>query len=54
MVYKAHYAVAVPAAGNHPQFPSVPIMQLAYKVVNEHPVIAIHVVPFVVQSGETI
>ena len=45
--------MAVPVAGNHPQFPSVPKMQLAYKVVTEHPVIAIQVVPLVVQIGDT-
>ena len=28
-------------------------MQLAYKVVTEHPVIATQVVPLVVQSGDT-
>ena len=28
-VYKAQAAAVVPAAGNHPQFPSVPKMQLA-------------------------
>ena len=28
-VNKAHEGAADPAAGNHPQFPSVPIMQLA-------------------------
>ena len=53
VVYKAHWAVAVPAAGNQPQFPSVPKMQLAYKVVMAHPVIAIQVVPLVVQRGDT-
>ena len=41
-----------PTAGNHPQVPSVPKMQLAYKTVFVHPVIAIQFVPFVVQSGE--
>ena len=51
-VYKAQAAAVVPAAGNHPQFPSVPTMQLAYKTVFEHPVIAIQFVPLVVQSGE--
>ena len=40
-------------AGNQPQFPSVPIIQLAYKVVAAHPVIAMQVVPLVVQSGDT-
>ena len=39
-----------PAAGNHPQVPSVPIMQLAYKTVLVHPVMAMQFVPFVVQS----
>ena len=51
-MYKAQAAAVAPAAGNHPQFPSVPIMQLAYKTVLEHPVIAIQVVPLVVHSGE--
>ena len=52
-VNKAQAAVFDPAAGSHPQFPSVPIMQLAYRTVFEHPVIAIQFVPLVVQSGDT-
>ena len=52
-VYNAHWAVTVPVAGNQPQFPSVPIIQLAYMVVTAHPVIAMQVVPLVVQSGDT-
>lgn len=51
-VNKEHEAAVVPEAGSHPQFPSVPKIQLAYKTVLEHPVIAIQVVPFVVQRGE--
>ena len=53
LVNKAQAAAVVPAAGSHPQFPSVPKMQLAYTTVFEHPVIGIQVEPFVVQSGET-
>ena len=44
-------AEVVPSDGSHPQFPSVPTMQLAYKTVFEHPVIAMQFVPLVVQSG---
>ena len=51
-VYRAHWAVAFPTAGNHPQFPSVPKIQLACSVVIEHPVIATQVVPLVVHNGE--
>ena len=51
-VYRAQAAAAIPAAGSHPQLPSVPIIQLAYKTVFEHPVIAIQFVPLVVQSGD--
>ena len=32
-VNKAQAAAVVPAAGSHPQFPSVPKIQLAYKTV---------------------
>ena len=51
-VNRAQAAVVVPAAGSHPQLPSVPIMQLAYKTVLEHPVIAMQFVPFVVHRGD--
>ena len=37
-------------AGSHPQFPSVPIIQLAYEIVNAHPVIGIQLIPLVVQN----
>ena len=51
-VNKAQAAELDPAAGRNPQLPSVPIIQLAYRNVLEHPVIAIQFVPFVVQSGD--
>ena len=51
-VNKAQAALVDPEAGNHPQFPSVPMIQLAYKMVFEHPVIAIQFVPLVVQRGD--
>ena len=51
-VNKPHAATVAPAAGSHPQLPSVPIIQLAYKTVFEHPVIAIQFVPLVVQSSD--
>ena len=33
-VYNSQTASTEPKAGNHPQFPSVPKMQLAYNVVS--------------------
>ena len=48
----AQLAFAVPDAGNHPQFPSVPIIQLTYDMNLEQAVIAIQFIPLVVQWGE--
>ena len=42
-------AFVVPDAGNHPQFPSVPMVQLAYEIYLEQAVIAIQLIPLVVQ-----
>lgn len=43
-----HLAGLAPAAGNQPQFPSVPIMQEACTAVLAQLVIAIHFFPLVV------
>ena len=48
-----HLALVVSVAGNHPHCPSVPLKQLIYNFVNEHPVIATQVIPLVVQYGDT-
>ena len=45
----AQPAFVAPDAGNHPQFPSVPIIQLTYNVNLEQAVMAIQLIPLVVQ-----
>ena len=52
LVNREQLAFVVPDAGNHPQFPSVPIMQLTYVKVFAQDVIAMQLIPFVVQCGE--
>ena len=51
-VNRVQLAFVVPEAGNHPHVPSVPTKQLAYEINLEQEVIAIQLIPFVVQCGE--
>ena len=51
-VNNAQLAFMVPDAGNHPQFPSVPIIQPTCEIVLAQDVIAIQLIPLVVQCGE--
>ena len=51
-VNNAQLALVDTDAGNHPQFPSVPITQLACAIVFAQDVIAIQFIPLVVHCGE--
>ena len=46
LVYNAQLAEVDPDAGNHPQFSSVPAIQLTYEIVFAQDVIAIQFIPF--------